>query len=41
MISAIIPVALAYFIWNLMNADLLGGVTELRGKEFYEDLDIY
>eukprot|EP00347_Sterkiella_histriomuscorum_P009270 403341851 len=24
-----------------MNADLLGGVTELRGKEFYEDLDIY
>lgn len=32
LVSAVIPVMIASFIYKLMNADLLGGVTELKGS---------
>lgn len=39
--SAIIPVLVGLVLFYLMNADLIGGKMELRGKDFLEDIDIY
>ncbi len=38
--SAIVPVFLAGVLYYLMKADLLGGKLELRGPDFYEDIDV-
>lgn len=39
--SATVPVVLATVAYYLMCQDLLGGVVELRGPSYYEDIDIY
>ena len=39
--SVIIPVLLSSLMYMYMSADLMGGHVELRGKSFYEDIDIY
>ena len=38
--SAIVPVLLSGILYYLMKADYLGGITELRGSDYFEDIDI-